>query len=73
MDSAPNEGDPAGNVPLEEEGPNKGDDLLDSPTHTAPQSKSPSPFSCHRGWSMGRERGMRREGVKVYNITVQYQ
>jgi len=64
MDSAPNKGNPAGNVPLEEEGPNKGDDLLDSPIHTPPQSKSPSHFSCQRGWAMGRGRRMRREGEK---------
>jgi len=43
MDSAPNKGNPTGNVPLEEEEPDKGDDLLDSQIHTPPQSKSASP------------------------------
>jgi len=64
MDSTPKKGNPADNVQLEEEGPNKGDDLLDSPIHTPPQCKSTSPFSCNRGWAMDRRRGMRREGVK---------
>jgi len=64
MNSAPIKGNQAGNVPLEEEGPHKGDDLLDSPIHTPPQSKSPSPFLCHRGWAMGSGRGIGREGVE---------
>jgi len=48
--SAPNKSNLKGHVPLEEKGPNKGDDLLDSPIHTPPPSKSPSPFSCHVPW-----------------------
>jgi len=70
MDSAPDKGNPAGNITLEEEGPNKGDDLLDSSIHTPPpQSKSPSHFSCHRGWAMGRGGGMRRQGAEM---SIQY-
>jgi len=42
--------------------------LLKAPTHTPPQSKPPSPFSCHRGWAMGRGRGMRREGVENFIV-----
>jgi len=49
MDSAPNKGNSAGNIPLKEEGPSKGDDLLHSPIHTPSQSKSPSPFSYGHG------------------------
>jgi len=64
MDSAPNMGNSSVNIPLEEMGPYTRGDLLDTPTHTPPQSKSPSPFSCHRGWAMGRGREMRREGEK---------
>jgi len=60
--SASNRGNPlnpVGHVLLEETGSDKGVNLLEIPTHTPPQSKSP-PFSCHRGWAMGRGRGMRR-------------
>jgi len=64
MDSAPKKGNSVDNTSLEEKGPDKGDDLLDSPIHTPPQSKSPPPYSCHRGWAMGRGRGMGREGLK---------
>jgi len=59
MDLAPNKGNPASNVPLKEEGPNKGEDLLESPIHIPPQIKSTSPFLCHRGWAMGKGRRMR--------------
>jgi len=64
MDSVPNKGISVGNAPLEEKGPDKEEDLLDSPIHIPPQSKSPSAFSCHRGWLMGRGRGIRREGAE---------
>jgi len=66
MDSAPNKGNSAGKVLLEEAGPNKRGDLLDTPIHTPPQSKSPSPFSCHSTWGMGRGRGMRQERKKKF-------
>jgi len=46
---------------LEEEGPNKWDDLLDSPTHTPPQSIT---------FSVGRRRGMRREGAEKSIIII---
>jgi len=59
MDSAPNKGNSAGNVPLEEMGPHTRGDFLDTPTHTPPQSKSLTFFSYHRGWAMGKERGVR--------------
>jgi len=45
MDSGPNKGNSAGDVPLEEKGPNKGDDLLRLPNPYPLQSKYPSPFS----------------------------
>jgi len=41
MNSAPNKGDSVGNTLLEEKGPDKGDDLLDSPIHTPPFKVSP--------------------------------
>jgi len=62
--SASNRGNSVGHVPLEETESDKGVNLLDTPTHTPPRSKSPSHFSCHRGWAMGRGRGMRREGLE---------
>jgi len=49
MDSAPNTGNSAGNVPVEEMGPFTRGNLLDTATHTHPQCKSPSNFTCHRG------------------------
>jgi len=42
--SASNGGNAMGHVPLEEMDSDKGDNFLDSPTHTPPQSKSPSAF-----------------------------
>jgi len=56
---ASNRGNPVGQVLLEETESDKGINLLETPTHTPPQSKPSSPFSCHRGWAMGRGRGMR--------------
>jgi len=49
MGSAPNKGNPVGHAPLEETGPYKGVNLLDTPNHTPLRSKSQLPFSCHRG------------------------
>jgi len=40
-----------GNGPQEEES-SKGEIFLDTPTHTPPQSKSPSPIPLQRGWSI---------------------
>jgi len=64
----PIEGNPVVRVLLEETESDKEVNLLQTPTHTPSQSKSTSPFSCHRGWAMGRGRGMRREGQKPLNI-----
>jgi len=57
MGPAPNKGNPVGYVPLEETESCKAVNFLDTPIHTPPQSKSPLPFSCHRGWARGRGRG----------------
>jgi len=65
---APKRGIPVGNVPLGGTGSSKGKSFLDTPTHTPPQSKSPSPILFHRGWSMGRGRGVGREGAKSSTI-----
>jgi len=43
-------------------GSDEGEEFLESPTQTTPQSKSPSVFPFHRGWPMGRGRGMERGG-----------
>jgi len=51
--SASNCGNPVGHVLPEETESNKGVNLLETLSHTPPQSKPPSPFSCHRGWAMG--------------------
>jgi len=64
MGSAPNEGNPVGHAPLEETESCKGGNFLDTPNHTPPRSKSPLPFSCHRGWAMGSGREVGREGGK---------
>jgi len=45
----------------EEKESNTRDDLQPIPILTTPQSKSLSPFSCHRAWSMGTGKGVRRE------------
>jgi len=65
IESAPYKGNPAGHVRLEGAESCKGQEILESRTHTNPQSKSPLILSCHRGWAMGKGRGMRREGQKT--------
>jgi len=50
MERVIQQGNSAGNVMLEETGPNTAGDFLDAPTHTPPQSKSPSPFSLKMVW-----------------------
>jgi len=45
--AASNKGNPVGHVLLEETGSDKGVNLLETPIHTPPQSKSPSSLSCH--------------------------
>jgi len=56
MSSAPNKGNPIGHAPLEETDSYKGVNMLDTPNHTPPRSKSPSPFSC-TGWPVYRSSG----------------
>jgi len=59
MNSAPNKGNSVGDTPLEEKGPDKGDDLLDSSIHT-PLTASPhhlfratvgGPWVEEEGWT----------------------
>jgi len=69
LESAPYKGNPAGHVPLEGAESCKGEEILESPTHTTPRSKSLPILSCHRGWAMGRGRGVPREGVKNSTIS----
>jgi len=57
-----NKGTPVGHVPLEGTDSSKEENFLDTPIHTPSQSKSPSPVPFHRGWSMGRGRGVGRKG-----------
>jgi len=61
---SPNKGTPVGHIPLEGTGSSKLENFLDTPIHTPPRSKSQSHFPCHRGWAMGRGKGVRREGAK---------
>jgi len=68
MDSAPDNGNPVGHAPLEEAESFKGVNLIDTPIHTPPRNKSPSHFLCHRGWAMGRGRGMKREGAEKSTV-----
>jgi len=66
---APNTGIPVGNAPLGGTGLIKRESFLDTPIHTPPQSKSPSPVPFHRGWSMGGGKGVGREGEKFYILS----
>jgi len=66
---ATNTGILVGNGPQEGAECSKGDNFLDTPTHTPAQSKSPSPIPFHRGWSMDRGRGVGRQGAKVLHYT----
>jgi len=59
---APNRSIPVAHLPLEETGSGYGQNFLDAPEHTPPQSKSQSPIPFHYGLPMGRGRGVRREG-----------
>jgi len=65
MSPAPNKGNSVGNVPPGETESCKGENFLDTPTHTPPQSKSTSPLLCHRDWVKGRGRGWDERGEKV--------
>jgi len=68
MDLAPNKGHPAGNVPLKEEGPNKGDDLLNSPIYTPPPKPVHITFFVPPWLGYGwRKRDETRGSRKVYN------
>jgi len=69
MGPAPNKGNPVGHAPLEGTESCKGVNFLDTLIHTPPQSKSLSSFSCHRGWIMGRGRGVGREGLKSSTLS----
>jgi len=67
MDSAPNKGNSAGNIPLEEMAPHTRGDLLDTPIHILPLKASPHDLfrvTVVWRWPMGKGRGMR----KVYNL-----
>jgi len=66
--SDPNMGISLGYVPLGGNGPIKGERFLDTPFHTSPQSKSPSPVPFHCGWSKGRGKEVGREGQKSSTI-----
>jgi len=68
MDRAANKGTPVDQIPLEGTGSSKGENFLDTPIHTPPQSKSPSLQPFHHGWATGRGRGMGRKGPKSSTI-----
>jgi len=61
---APNTVIPVGYIPMGGNGPIKGESFFRYPNSYSPQNKSPSPVPFHREWSMGRGRGVRREGQK---------
>jgi len=58
-----------GSVPLEEAESCKGENFLASPTLTHPQRDTPPTLSCHRGWAMGRGRGLPRVGVNFATLS----
>jgi len=47
-----------GHVPLSGTEPDKGENFLDAPKPSPPQSKLLSPIPFHRGWPIGRVRGI---------------
>jgi len=62
---APNMGILVGHVPQEGAESSKGENFLDTPhISNSPQNKSPSPILFHRGWAIGRGRGVGREREK---------
>jgi len=63
--SAPYKGNPLGHVPTKEAESCKGGKFLGTRTHTNLLRNTPRTLSCHRGWAMGRGRGVREEGVKI--------
>jgi len=69
MGPAPNKGNPVGHALSEKTESCKGVNFLDNPNHTPPRSKTPLPFSCHRGWAMGRGKGVGREEVKSSTLS----
>jgi len=68
MGTAPNNGNPVGHVPLGETESCKGENFLDTPIHTPPQSKSRLSFPCHRGWAMCK--GYGTKGAEKFYITL---
>jgi len=65
---ATNTGILVGNGPQERTESRKGENFLDTPNHTPSQCKSPSRILFHRGWSMGRGKGVGREGGKISKV-----
>jgi len=64
-------GNPVGHVPSEEAGSCKGGgEFLETPIHTTPQRNTPPTLSSHRGWAMGRGRGVRGEGEKISTASI---
>jgi len=61
---ASNRGTSVGNAPLEGTGPDEREEFSESPTQTTLQSQSIPLLLCHRSLSMGRGKGVRREGAK---------
>jgi len=65
-------GNRGGHVQPEEAGSVKGGQFIKTPTLTSPQINTPPTLSCHRGWAMGRGRGVRLEGTKIATLTYQF-
>jgi len=70
--SAQYKGIPPGHVPTEEAESCKGGKFLETPTHTNTLRNTPLTLSCHRGWAMGRGRGMRAEGANFLKTCHKY-
>jgi len=62
--SAHYKGNQKGHVLLEEAESYKGEKFMETPTLTTPQKNTPLNLWCHRGWAMGKEKGLRPEGWK---------
>jgi len=61
-------GNRGGRVPPREADSCKGEEFLETPTLTTPGRNTPPTFTCHRGWAMGRGRGVRLEGAKISTV-----
>jgi len=68
MGRVPNTGILVGHRLQEGAESSKGENFLDTPTHSPPQSKPPSTILFHRGWFIGKGKGVGQRGDKFYTV-----